>query len=127
MSKELRSLTPAQLATLVQPKPKANGLTPCFALAFGSLVNHPQVCDVIMARADLYKSLYGEYQQQSNERSPYVDGLQQATDLLLTLVQALYDTKKDLRYDDAYLKRIDDSFASTVDTINLMLEMASHA
>lgn len=118
--------TIAQLSTLTQKPPVANGCTPCFALAFQALTDHPEVCDVLMARSDEYKALCGEYQQPSNGRSPYIDGLQQSADLLLTIVQALYDTKGDMRFGDEYLKRIDDAFASTVDTIHLMLEMAQH-
>jgi len=118
--------TISQIAALEQKPPKANGFTPCFALAFQALKDHPEVCDVLMARAEGYKALYGEYQQQGNGRSSYIDGLQQSADLLLTLVQALYDTKGDMRFDDQYLKRLDESFGKTVDTIHLMLEMAQH-
>ena len=126
MSKKLKSLTLAQLSVLEQKPPKPNKFTPCFALAFGSLREHPEICDLIMTRAEKYKSLYGEYQQQANGRSAYLDGLQQAIDLLLTIVQAMYDTKGDLRYDDSYLKRLDESFGNTVNTIYVMLEMATY-
>lgn len=115
----------AQLAVAKQPAPKGNSLRPCFALAFKALEEHPELCDVIAARAEHYKNFYDVYQQPSNGRSAYIDGFQQSLDLLLTLVQAVYDTKGDLRYEDEFIHRLNDSFIKLIDTVYLLMEMAA--
>lgn len=126
MKNTSKSLSLTQLATIEQPSPIPNSYTPSFALAFESLKDHPEICDVIMARAENYKRFYGQYQQHGNGRSAYVDGLQQASDLLLTIVQAIYDTNGDLRYNESYLKRLNESFGKTIEIIYVMMEMASY-
>ena len=118
--------TIAQLATLEQNPPKSNGTRPCFALAFEVLKEHPEVCDLIMGRADKYLGDHGFYQQCNNGRSAYIDGLQQSVDLLLTIIQAVYDTKGDMRFSDEHLKKLNDSFQSTIETIYLLMEMGLH-
>jgi hypothetical protein len=121
------SLDHTQLAKLEQKPPTVNNTRPCFALAFESLKDHPELCDMIMARAENYHTLNGFYQQCNNGRSAYIDGLQQSVDLLITIVQAVYDTKGNMRFSDEYLDKLNQSFCSVIETAYLMLEMSMYS
>lgn len=88
MSKELKSLTLAQLAVLEQPTPIPNELRPSFATAMGWLQGRsPELQDAIVARAEKGLASYGVYLQPDNGRCPIIDSIQELLDAMTYLAQ----------------------------------------
>jgi hypothetical protein len=80
-TKELKSLTLAQLAVLEQLPPKPNDIRPSFAMAMDWLQGRaPELQDAIAERAELGFNRYGMYLQPNNGRCAIIDCIQEALD-----------------------------------------------